>query len=158
MKHSYTTNILILLFSVALFILGFFTFSSLFEVILPKIDGGFYQVTEHGELFRTSIIFSLVLGLTPFLIHITWRYSPILNKKRKIVCVLTVVISMLIAIIIRQQMLKSYFVSQTNNFPPNIEKLHLSYPMKDVNIEYYLLGGLISGCLISFLLLRQKRL
>ncbi|MCC6289677.1 MAG: hypothetical protein IT249_17505 [Chitinophagaceae bacterium] len=158
MKHSKTTIILTILISIALFVLGLFTFDRLFEIILPKVDGGFYQVTELGGQFKTTLLFSFVLGLTPFLILLTWRLAPIISRSKKLASVLTVIVCMTGAIIVRQQILKSCFTGLTKNFTSTVDKMNVSYPVDQINFEYYLFGELIVGCPISYFLLRQKKI
>lgn len=158
MKHAKTTIILTILFSITLFISGLLTFERFFETILPKVDGGFYQVTEIGGEFKTMLLFSSVFALTPFLILLTWRYSPIVSVSKKLASVLTIVVCMTLAIILRQQIIKSYFTGLTKNFNSTVDKINVNYPVDQVNFEYYLFGGLIVGCLISCFFLRQKRI
>ena len=158
MKHSKTTIILTILISIALFAMGLFTFDRLFEIILPKVDGGFYQAIELGRQFRTTLLLSLALGLTPFFILLTWRRSPIISKSKKLASVLTIIVCMALAIIVRQQILKSYFTGLTKNLTSTVDKINVSYPLDQVNFEYYLFGGLIVGCFISYFLFRLKRI
>lgn len=114
-------------------------------------------MTEFGGPFYTKLLFSLVLGLTPVFIFLTWRLSPIVSRNRKLASVLTVVLFMILSIIVRQQILISYFTRLTKSFNSALDKVNVSYPVDHFNFEYYLFGGLIMGCLISLFLLRQKR-
>ena len=154
MKHSKTTIILTIIISILLFVLGFIIFGDIYEFILPKVDNGFYQVTELNGPFMSSLIFSITLGLTPVLLLLTWQLAPIILKSKKITSIVTVVVCMTLAILVRQQMIKSYFSRLTTL---SGEKLKVSYPMNQVNFEYYLLGGLCIGCIISYFLFKQKK-
>ena len=102
MKHSKTTIILTIVISILLFVLGFIIFGDVYEFILPKVDNGFYQVTAINEQFIPSLVFSVALGLTPLLLLLTWRLSPIILKSKKIASIVTVVICMTLAIMIRR--------------------------------------------------------
>src|SRR4051812_34679940 len=127
MKHPRTAIILTILFSITLFILGVLVFGTFFEIILPKIDGGSYQEKKLEGRFRTSLLFSLVLGLTPFLIFLTWRYSPIISRSKKNISVLILVTCMALAIIVRQRMLISYFTELTKKSP--VDNIKVFYPL-----------------------------
>lgn len=157
MKHSKTTIILSIFISMAFFALGLFTFDKLRELILPKVDGGFYQVLEINTGFKMSLLFSLVLGLTPIAIYLLWQYSPIVSKQKRLSSILLIILCLVLAMIARHQMIKSYFARVVSNSSSSIEKVNVNFTMEDVHLEYYLFLGLCLGCIISFWTLRQKR-
>lgn len=132
-------------------------FNDLFDFILPKVDRGFYQTTSLSGPFKTMLLFSLVFGLMPIIIFLTWRYSPIFSGKKKLVSVFMVVVCMTLAIIARQQTLKLYFAEQTKNVTSTADIPIVNYPIDQVNFEYYLLGGLCVGCIASYVVLREKK-
>lgn len=158
MKYSRTAIILTTLCSIILFTLGIVTFSQVFELILPKVEGGFYQVLEVNESFKTAILFSVPLGLTPVLIYLTWLYSPIISRQKRLSSILIVITCITLAIIVRHQMIRSYFTGLLNTSTSSIEKINVNYPMSEVHLEYYLFAGLSIGCIISYYLLRHKKI
>ncbi|MFT3681026.1 MAG: hypothetical protein QM791_12180 [Ferruginibacter sp.] len=157
MNNSKITIILIVLISIVLFVLGLFLFGNIYEILLPKPDNGFYQETASGGQFKRSLIFAVVFGLTPIFIWATWRLAPITLKLQKNYTILTVIVCILLAVVLRQQLLKLYFSRFTNNINSTTANLHVGYPIDKVYFEYYMFGGLIMGCLISYLLFRQRK-
>lgn len=157
MKHPNTTIILTILVSIGLFVFGIFSFGNIYETLLPKVDNGFYQVTELDGQFKTSLIFSLVLSLTPIFIWLTWRVASITLIRNRIFSILTVVVCMILAILLRQQSIKFYFRGLSSHENASSDNIRMNYPIDTVHFEYYLLGGLCVGCIISYFLFRQKK-
>jgi hypothetical protein len=153
MKHPKSKILLTIAFSVALFVFGMFIYGQYPELLLPKVDGGFYQVTEIAGSFKATFIFSLVLSLAPLSLYLVWQFSPVISRTKKMISIGIVIVCLVLAIIGRQQMIKSYFTSLLNN----VDNIRVSYPLNEVHFEYYLFLGLCIGCCISFFALRQKR-
>jgi hypothetical protein len=63
---------------------------------------------------------------------------------------------MALAIIVRQLMLRLYFTGLTKE--SLVDNAQVLYPLDQVHFEYYLLAGIIVGCFISYLSLREKRM
>jgi len=156
MRFYKNSLILTILFSMALFVAGLCTFHLLCNLFLPKAEGGFFQPMKYGDDFIATIIFSCIIGLIPFLMIQTWRLSPVVSRSKKAASVLVVILSMTLALLLRQQILTSYARSQAKSFNSAVDKVKLTYPLEQLNFEYYLAGGLIAGCFISGLLLRKK--
>lgn len=156
MKQSKTTIILTIIIALVLFVFSFYTFGDVFDAMLPEVDNGRYQVTEINGVFKEALIFSLVLGLMPVFIVTTWRFSPIILKSRRVASIAIVVVFMVLAIMVRQQRIKSYFNNFANLNSPG-SKINVSFPADELYFEYYLLGGLCVGCFISFIIFRDKK-
>ena len=159
MKHSKTTIILTILISIALFVVGFFSFGNINEALLPKVDNCYYQVAELGGQFKTLLVFAFILSLTPICIWATWRVAPIILNRHRVFSILTVVSCMTVAILVRQQSIRSYFSKLISFVGSTSGSLMLTYPIDKVHFEYYLLGGLCTGCMfhISFSDKKQYR-
>ena len=156
MRFYKNSIILTILFSYALFVAGLCTFHILAGTFLPKVEGGFYPSVKYGDDFIGTLIFSLTIGLTPLIIFQTWRHSPVVPPQKKMTSVLIILLCMILALLLRQQILKSYFRAQTKTFTSAVDQIKVSYPVEQLNFEYYIIGGLIAGCFLSYLLLRKK--
>ncbi len=150
MNRFKITLITTVLISIAFFVLGFFSFGDIYESLLPRINGGFYQVEEPIGLFDTSLIPALVIGLTPLLIWTTWRLAHIISNRQRFFSALIVITCMMLAVLVRREMIKSYFARPASNTEKITEKLLVSFPLNKVNFEFYMFVGLIIGCLISY--------
>lgn len=156
MKRSKNKIILTVLISILLFVSGLFVSGGIYDMLLPKIDNSSFQITEIGDPFRISVFFSFVLGLTPIFIWTTWLLTPIVVKSKRFLCAVIIIICMALAIFIRQQAIRSNLSRLTTNISSTKDQLNVSYPIDKVHFEYYMLGGLFIGCIISYFLFRQK--
>lgn len=156
MKNSKTKILLAFFISLILFLSVYYTFGDLFEFMLPKVDNGYYSSTNFFEQFRIVLLSSLTFGLIPFFALLTWRITPIVSKKEKIISILIVLTSMALAILVRQQMIRSYFSSMARGLNSASEKVTINYPLSKINFEYYLFTGLCIGCIISYVVFKQK--
>jgi len=156
MTNKKTTLILTIITSIVLFTLTLTQFGKLFELLLPKIENLQYQTSEIGSQFRLVLFFSIVIGLTPILLYMTWRLARIEIKKRRIFSGLIVIVFMVLAIVLRQQLIKSTFKSLTNLKTQTGETIYNSFAIENLHFEFYLFGGLILGCIVSFFTLKDK--
>jgi len=156
MVNNKTTLILIIFTSLVLFILTFTQFGKLFELIMPKIENLQYQTTEIGSQFKLALFFSIVIGLMPILLYLTWRLGRIEKTKRRMFSGLIVIVFMTISIVLRQQFIKLTFNRLTNLKTQTGETIYNSFGVENLNFEYYLLGGLVLGCIVSFFSERQR--
>lgn len=152
MANNKITLILTIFASLVLFILTFTQFGKLFELLMPKFENFQYQTTEIGSQFKFALFFSIVIGLTPILLYLTWRLGRIEKTKRRMFSGLIVVVFMTVSIVLRQQ----FFIRLTNLKTQSGETIYNSFTIENLYFEYYLLGGLVLGCIVSFFSLKDK--
>ena len=158
MKPSAKTFIQIVIVSIALFILGQLVFIRLFEFFEPNVDGILFQVTEINRRIKTSILFSLTLVFIPLLTIVTWRFAPIISMTKKIASALSIIIFIIIAIFLRHQEVKTFFIRVIKPIVLANNKTNVTYPIDPVNFVYYMFAGLCVGCLVSYFLFRQNKI
>jgi hypothetical protein len=152
MKNLKNTLLFTLLLPIGFFILGVAVYETFLALILPKSEHSGFSTNGLSTFLVQKIYFSVTLALIPVFLHITWRISPILSASQKIKSVSLVSICLLVSIILRRQIISS-----------NLNSIHLSndiantFPIENLHFHFYLLGGLLVGCLLSFLLFKQKR-
>ena len=157
MKLSAKIFIQIVIVSIALFILGQLVFIRLFEFFEPNVDGILFQVTEINRRIKTSILFSLTLVFIPLLTIVTWRFAPIISITKKIASALSILIFIIVAIFLRHQEVKTFFIRVIKPIVLVNNKTNVTYPIDPVNFVYYMLAGLCIGCLVSYFLFRQNK-
>ncbi len=157
MKSSKIEVLLAFFISLILFVSVYFAFSDLFEFMLPKADNGYYSETDFFEHFRIALVFSLVFGLMPFFLLLIWRVTPIISKKQKMISILIILASITLSILVRQQMIRSYFSTMARGLNTANEKFTVNYPISKINFEFYLFIGLCIGCIISYSVFKQKK-
>ena len=146
----------VILSSIVLFILTLIQFEKLFLQIIPRIENLQFQTTNIGSQFKLGLFFSIIIGLIPILLYLTWRIGRIEIKKRRIFSGLIVITFMTIAIIFRQQLIKLKFQGLINLKTQTGETIYNSLNIEDLHFEYYLFGGLILGCIVSFFSLKTN--
>ncbi len=152
MKHSTKSIILTSLFSLILFLSGVYFYGPFYDLVLPKVEGGYFTITSFSGQFKASIYFSLIVALIPIFIVQTWKIARLNSLTKKLLTILIVCTSIIISILIRRELLKIYFSQFTK-----IDHLTLNYPLEEVHFEYYILAGLLVGCIISYLLFRKRK-
>lgn len=152
MKKGAITLLLIIFTSLALFALTIFQFNKIFEFLFPKNENVLYMTNSLHSSFSLAFVVSIAVALVPILIYITWRVAPISTVKNKLLSGLLIFFFMILSIVIRQQTIKFY--SQLSN--PKDGKPKIVYPIEKANFEYFLFGGLVLGCVLSYVTLRDK--
>lgn len=158
MKYRRTTILWAISFSIMLFITGLFTYEMFFNLVVPEVSGAFYQVIAVNGVFWRKILFSFVLALVPFFILFTWKFSSLNASNKKFATVLLVLICMVLVIIARQQSIRYYLDGLTKNLTNKADKVQVSYPVDELYFEYFMFAGLCAGCVLSYFLLRPKKL
>lgn len=137
------------------FFLGFLSYSKFYGIVLPAVDGIRYNM-DLAAIGSNQDIFATVFALVPLLLFITWQLIPLQSTDKKTASAFVVLICMVLATYIRYKILVSHFSemlkSQTNKY----SSLGIAFSFQDLNYEFYLLGGLIIGCIISYLLFHNK--
>ena len=152
MKKGAITLLLIIITSLVLFVLTIIQFDKIFELLLPKIENVSFISNSLHSSFSTGLLFSIAVALVPILVYITWRISPISTTKNKMLSGLVILLFMILSIFIRQQTIKMN--SQLSN--PKAGNPKMVYPVEKAHFEYFLFGGLVIGCVLSYITLRDK--
>ena len=156
MTNKKRTLVLTILTSLVLFILTFTQFGKLLEFLMPRIENLQYQTTDIRSQFKLAIFFSIVIGLTPILLYLTWLLGRIEKTKRRTYSGLIIIGFMTISVALRQYLIKLSFNEMTNLKAQTGETIYGSFDIENLNFENYLFGGLILGCIVSYLFLKDK--
>jgi glucan phosphoethanolaminetransferase (alkaline phosphatase superfamily) len=153
MKRPAAIVLQLSLAAIALFVLGFCVYPSLFEVFEPKVQGIDLVITDMGHFVRTSFLFPLVLALSPVLVFYTWKQGAIVSPGRKFISLLIVLAFVIIAILLRRQAVKAYFTHAAKQLVPAGGSI--AYPIDPVNFVYYIIAGFCIGCIAVYFLLKK---
>jgi hypothetical protein len=151
-KYIWTSGL-----SIALFVLGQFLFVKTFEFFEPKIDGIYFRITENKAIIQTSTFFSLFLFLIPIAIVFTWQLAHITASNKKIASALLILLFIAIGIFVRHQEVKKYFITVVKPALLTKGRAGITYPIDPVNFAYYMFAGLITGCLLVFIVFKQRK-
>lgn len=133
------------------FFLGFLAFSKFYQVVLPDIYGLQYQM-DLAEVGDMQTMFAIVIGLIPLSLFITWQLIPLHSPDKQTSTVFIVLICMVSAVYIRYKVLVHYFEGLVQSLTDKTSTSGVKYPFNELGFEYYLFGGLLCGCIISYLL------
>ncbi|HWN88419.1 MAG TPA: hypothetical protein VNM35_05135 [Chitinophagaceae bacterium] len=156
MKLSKTIYIWTIGFSIVLFLLGQLLFLKIFKLFEPHVEGILFQITEHQATLKTSILFSLSLFLIPIFIVLTWRLAHITSLNKKIASALFILTLIVIGIFARHQEVKIYFTTVVRPVLLTNGKTNVIYPIDPRNFVYYMLAGLIIGCILAFVFFKRR--
>jgi hypothetical protein len=164
MKPSMRIIIFAIVSSIILFVVGLSTWSSFFTLMLPIVGDTKYFDTSFDTPFRNSMLFSLTLALIPIATILIWRYGPVINTQRKFLTVCIILIAMATSALVRHEMIKSKarnlqpitILDYSDPANPTHKTIESGIPVDTLNFELFVLAGLITGSIISFLTLRQK--
>jgi len=145
----------LILLSIALFVLGQYMYGPVFEFFEANVDRVKFLITDQGGLFRSSLLFSLVLALIPVFIVLVWKTGHIVSVKGKVIVCLVVLAFISLGILIRHIAVNAYFKSITPKLLllPNSQ---ITYPINPVNFVYYMFIFLCMGCILSWFLFRRE--
>ena len=140
-----------------LFVLGQILFFRAFKFFEPQIDGIVFQIVEHKSIVTTSTFFSFLLFLIPVSIAFTWQLSHVISFNKKLASTLLILACIAAGIIARHQQVKTYFTKVVKPALLTDGKTNIVYPIDPVNFVYYMLAGLIIGCIFAFVFFRQRK-
>ncbi|MFN5985150.1 MAG: hypothetical protein ACK46Y_10655 [Fluviicola sp.] len=154
MKSNSATLISTLVISILLFILTFLKFDSILKALIPS--GITISVLEVGGMFKQMFFFSLMVGITPILVYLTWRIAPIKSFFRRSTSVLIVILSMILALVLRKEQLK--LVNEPFSNFKNDEIIFSNTLAHDsLHFEYYLLSAILISCFLCGIILKEKK-
>lgn len=165
MQSSTRTIIITIILSIALLFTGKYLWVDIFFTLLPIVGNVKYIETSlHGQ-FINSIFFSLTLASIPIVTILIWKFAPIFYTRRKILVVCIIVLTMTASVLVRREMIKSQakhlqpttVLDYTDPENPQPKTIESSIPVSTLKFELFALAGLITGSVISFFLLRQKK-
>jgi hypothetical protein len=152
MKNWKNTLLFTLLLPISFFILGLMVYETFLDLILPKSAHSAFSTGGIGTRMIQQIYFSIALALIPIFLYITWRISPIITTPQKIKSLILVSICLVVSVILLRQIISSNL--NTIHLPTGVTNV---LPIENLHFHLYLFGGLLVGCLLSFLLFKQKK-
>lgn len=152
MKPAYTI-IMLLSACTIFFFMGFLFYPTFYQFVLPAVDGIQYRMNL-AEMGDRQDIFGLVMASIPLLLFLTWRLIPLYTIDKKNLSVLVTIICMTLAVYMRYKMLENEFAGMVESASNRLYAI--SVPFEQLQFEWYLLGGLISGCIVTYLAFHNK--
>lgn len=164
MKVTKVTIVVAFIIGIILFVAGMSTWSSFLNAVLPAGNGITYIDTSLNTSFLNSLVFCVALLLIPFAAVLVWKFAPIFSDQRKFFTVCIIVLSMVVSVFIRREVIKpqirkmesSTMSDYSDPANPVQENFMGGFPVNDLKFEYFLLVGLVAGSAISLFVLKEK--
>ena len=157
MKKNIVPAIMLLLICLLLFYLVFLFAGDMIEALLPKVEGAAFQAGSVQDPFYSVFKFSIAIALVPALCWLTWKITPVTTNKARIVSFAIILGGIFIAIMTRRVMIRSDLENMALLNKGAYPKYGVSMPMTHLHFDYYLLGGALLGCIISYFIYRNKK-
>lgn len=135
------------------FFAGFLLYPKFYTVFLPDVEGIQYQMNLAG-LIKNQEIFAAVISAVPLLLFLTWELVPLYNGDKKTLSVLIVLICMIVGVWIRYMILVDEYTNMVESLSNRIYMVPVSFD--EIGFEWYLAGGLLAGCIITYLSFHNK--
>jgi hypothetical protein len=157
MKFNIKEIIIALLSAVILFFLSQYLYPWFFEMAAPKVEGAYFNVTSFESPFKLALKFSLIWAAVPIICLLVWKLIPDISTPKKIAVIILLFGGILSAIYIRRFLLQKELedlVVSLRNVPGNSQ---IVKALENINFEYWMTVGLVSGTILCFILFRKKR-
>lgn len=156
MKKTAINIVIILLSSLLLLFLGMVFTGDLFGLLLPKVHQATYQANGVGGGFWFFFFLSFIVALIPLLLFITWRVTPIAKTSQKFVSIGLVLAFGFIAVMLRRLIIILELKNLVARNNINGVQYSGSFLFEKLYFEYYLLAGIVAGCILSYIIYRNK--
>jgi hypothetical protein len=156
MTSKKTTLILAIVVAVILFISQCTSYGNIFQLLLPDNARGRLIATTMGGHFQVTLFFAAVVALMPILLCLTWFLARIETTKGRLTSAFIVLLFSVSALALKRKLVKSgieYLISIETNSQGTVSA---SIPIDKLHYDYYLLGGILVGCIVSFFALKGK--
>jgi hypothetical protein len=147
MKKAY---FVLIICSLILFITGLYTYGLFFHFSLPEYGNLNIFNTSLNEHFKNHIFFSIFLGLLPTALYATWKLGKIVDRNKRILSTLIILISIGLAIPIRY-----YMIHLATRFVGSEMVINTTI-VENLRYAQFMLGGLFFGIIVSWMLFRKK--
>lgn len=135
------------------FFLGFLGCAKFYRIVLPDVPGIQYRM-DLAQVISNQDFFSVIIAAVPLLLYVTWQMIPLRNIDKKTLSVFIVIICMAGTVFIRYKILAADFTNLAES--ASYKMYAFSIPFEQLEFEWYLLGGLITGCCISFMAFHNR--
>lgn len=142
---------------VVFFIAGIYSHPWLFEKITPTLDGAIYDVTIMTSPFEQALFFALICALIPLALYFIWKLLDLRSISKKIISVILILGCMAASVVVRRYIFKNELHDITKDTPNFQFNSNVATAFENLNIEYWMLIGLIIGAMATFILFRKKR-
>jgi hypothetical protein len=149
-----TATLIKLFFLCAIFFfLGFLSYSKFYRLVLPGVEGIQYKMNL-AEIGNNQDMFAAITAMIPLFLFFTWQLIPLYNDDKKTLSVLIVLLCLSLSTYIKYKILVADFTEMVESSSSRTS--FIAIPFEQLGFEWYLAGGLVAGCLISYLAFHNK--
>ncbi|HNP54429.1 MAG TPA: hypothetical protein PKK69_07420 [Ferruginibacter sp.] len=142
---------LALMVSAATGLLAFLFYDDIMNALLPDVQGGYFLDNLTEDKFDRLLIFCLGLAVMPVCLVSSWTFFPISEPSRRSLSVMLTIACIAAAVLYRYFDVRSFFESRENP----ASSFAVTFPLDELNYEYYILGAFVLALIGSYLFLRD---
>jgi hypothetical protein len=150
MEHSKNVTVATAIAAALLFLVAWAFYGRILDTILPAVNRGVYQSPGDESEVKALLLFCFSVALIPVFIAAVWVFSPIVSLNNRLLSALVMIACVVLAVYYKYQSIRDYFLMLTEG-----TMLNVSFPMDEIHFEYYILGGLCIGFIISYSIFRE---
>lgn len=139
--------------AILLFISGIYTYSSFILLTIPKANTYMWNSFGMDIHFRKTLVYSIGLCLLPILCFLLSNVCKLKETKDILKVGLTILISCVIAIVLRYLWLKYVFGELSEYVYDNTVSV---FALEHLKMEVYFIYGELIGAIVSFFIFRKK--
>jgi hypothetical protein len=163
MRLSKPTIFIAIILSISLFIVGYLTTDSVYELLLPVVGEVSYYETSIVRPFWSSVSFAVILALIPIFLIAIWKVAPVITPAKRALTVAIVVACLALSVFARREMIKSRATTlqrfaggeytDQGKLQPAIYLMGI--PADTLRFELFAFAGLLAGSIIAIFSLRE---
>jgi len=149
--------------AIVLFILffgaGWASYTDLLLFTVPQVKDVSWLKCCLSEYFMNKILYSVVIGLLPVSFIILWKRAPVISTGRRLLSIFIVLLCISLLTFYRYKRIRAIAeekIAYERTIPHYGRKATVQMGGADINAENYIFLGILTGSLVSYILLRRK--
>lgn len=141
--------------SLLFFAAGTYAYQYVYAMLLPDVYGLQYTAPIES-IEQKHFIFSLITAAIPVAVYLTWRLIPLYSADKKLFSAFMIALSIFLFVYLRYKNLLNSFEAMKESLIKKEPGPIINIPFTEMDFENYAGGGLIAGCVLSFLVFHNK--
>ncbi len=147
--------VIVLIFSVALAIIGFSTAAEFYEWMLPKVDTVKFDFPSMEGMIRHPLYYAGTLALIPIATALAWHFWPVSPGIKRLMSAGLIIAFTFLGAILRMKWIM--YLATGGLEKETALHMSISVPFDKLMLPLFMCYGLLSGILVSFFIFRDRR-
>lgn len=156
MRLSKYSILFAVIIAAAFFVVGIYTYPLFFRWTLPRVNGTYYNAYSAHETFSRNLYYSMAWGLLPLLTLFIWTRNRLQTPAKRLLAVSIMVVTAILFVVYRRQWILGQLHTPDAATGLDPDPMRRVIAMGALQLELYLLLGVMAGAFLSFVMLRPK--